>query len=358
MPARSSSGLNAAVLAGTAMQGQKHHIRVAEVEGGRRQRQGCAAHPRDLRVRRRRRGDRGCQQFPLLCDPDGRSRCRRRTPDDQERANRNDLRRTRDRDIAFFARSAEQHGNFHVSASGGMRAVTRIIPPEPCHEPRKGRALELVDNPLRREPQLRVAAHAKPPRSALALMQQVVHGDGGLSIFEKARQDSLLIAADQNEARIARQWCADIVAKCRDEESAGIKTHCNRGEKRCDAGLIRQMGQRIAHAHDDIDRRGDVCAKVEQVCVDGADRERPGARYKIFEQGIIDVDRDDRESAARQRDGMQSETGAQIDRDAAACGAMALLRVRRCCGRGRRRYRRPSMYRWDPNDRRSDPRSY
>src|SRR6267378_1391722 len=50
-------------------------------------------------------------------------------------------------------------------------------------------------DPFGREPELGVAACTQPPRCAFTLVQKVVHGHGGVRVFQKASEYSLLIAA-------------------------------------------------------------------------------------------------------------------------------------------------------------------
>ena len=78
---------------------------------------------------------------------------------------------------------------------------------------RQPERMQVLDDPLGREPQLGIAAGTKPPRSAFALVEQVVHGHGGVRVLEKAGQYSFLISADQYEASIPSQGGGYVVAE-------------------------------------------------------------------------------------------------------------------------------------------------
>ncbi len=89
----------------------------------------------------------------------------------------------------------------------------------------------MLDDPLGREPQLGVAAGANPPRSAFALVEQVVHGHGRVRVLEEAGQYSFFVSANQYEARIPLQGRGNVIAECCGKESARAEACSHIAEK-------------------------------------------------------------------------------------------------------------------------------
>jgi hypothetical protein len=144
-------------------------------------------------------------------------------------------------------------------------------------------------------------------------MQDIVHGHRRVRIFQKASQYPLLIAANQDEARVALQRRRDIVAKSRREYPAVLEAGGHIGEKRFDRGDIRQMGQRIAHAQDRVHRAFDLFAEGEQIRFDGADGQGACPRSQLVQQRLISIERDHGKPAARQRQSVQAQARAKVD---------------------------------------------
>ena len=62
----------------------------------------------------------------------------------------------------------------------------------------------------------------------------------------------MLIGAHQDESFVTLQCLAGVIAKCCRKQALRRQANGHIGEQRIDCGMCRQMGERIAHAHNNL----------------------------------------------------------------------------------------------------------
>ena len=181
--------LHAPVLTRPAMEREEHHVRLANVESSGVQRHRSAAHLCNGGRGRRLRSNAARKQLALIRSGQAaRSGVHREHLVPQSAQRRNDLGRTRDGNVALFARPAEQHRNFH--ARYGLKSRRRARANEVALSNLRRRKNQREDRAARR-----VRAHVELTAVAKHHVSRQIQADAGAAGFGGEERHEDLVAA-------------------------------------------------------------------------------------------------------------------------------------------------------------------